>query len=239
MQPIPGFGRRVRTSFAVAQDGRTLFTGAQDGRVAAYDLETGNERFAIKALAKENEEYTYPVADMTVTPDGRMLLAVKPSVVAAFDANSGAEDWLFDPLTGQASYPFECPNPVETMRHIDGLTMSPNGYQLAVIEFGDSAICDSITVYETASGAIRKQLLGHRNVINDIAPQAPVRTFPLESFFPDLLKILIDSPHRSLGWHKSCPTLARRASRVNGLVKKCRLRSNSLPACRMSSTRPD
>ena len=63
----------------------------------------------------------------------------------------------------------EYPEPVGRYARIDAVAIALNGHQLAVLEFDDSSIMDSITVYELASGLIRNQFHGHRNLINDMA----------------------------------------------------------------------
>jgi WD40 repeat protein len=101
---------------------------------------------------------------------------------------------LFDLSTGQLHTPFECPDHVDLQRRIDGVAIAPNGYQLAVLEFGDGSIMDSITLYELASGAIRKRFHGHRNMINDLA------------FTPDGLKLItVSEDVTGLVWDTAPP----------------------------------
>ena len=132
------------------------------------------------------------------TPDGRSVIlgsyvygSGRNAVASTPKANALV---LFDLSTGQLHTPFECPDHVDLQRRIDGVAIASNGYQLGVLEFGDGSIMDSITLYELASGAIRKQFHGHRNMINDLA------------FTPDGLKLVtVSEDVTGLVWDTAPP----------------------------------
>ena len=65
---------------------------------------------------------------------------------------------LFDPATGDHISPFDAPNPgPRGDRLVNSITVSPTGTQMAAVEWDKS-----LTVYETASGGIRRRFHGHR-----------------------------------------------------------------------------
>src|SRR5262249_30777286 len=72
----------------------------------------------------------------------------------------------FDVAQGIGCTPFDSPEGANEARFraTFALAVAPTGYQFAVVE-QDS----TITVYETATGAIRRQLHGHRNQIEQLA----------------------------------------------------------------------
>jgi RNA polymerase sigma factor (sigma-70 family) len=176
-------GRKLRTfkagedrqvsAVAVAPDGKWLVLageGAHDGRfrssrgwVSLFDVQTG--------AAKGTWEFPNQFSSAAFTPDGEAIVLSgtvpgQPSQPAGAAPPANAVV-LFDPIQGKVFTPFAAPSPQAQMRYAANLAMAPTGYQFAVAEVfrGDYAI----TVYETASGAIRRQLRGHRNLVSQLA----------------------------------------------------------------------
>jgi hypothetical protein len=71
---------------------------------------------------------------------------------------------LFDPTTGEHSTPFDPPDPAARDRWVRAVAVSPTGAQVVAVESDRS-----LTVYETASGAIRRRLVGHRDTVGQLA----------------------------------------------------------------------
>lgn len=71
---------------------------------------------------------------------------------------------VFDPASGDAVTPFDAPDPTASMRRVRSWAVSPTGAQVAAVEWDNA-----ITVYETASGGIRRRLLGHRGMVDQVA----------------------------------------------------------------------
>jgi hypothetical protein len=71
---------------------------------------------------------------------------------------------LFDPSVGEFFYPFADPTDGTKFRDATALVISPTGYQVAVAE-----VDHSVTVYELASGAVRRRLRGHANQVFQLA----------------------------------------------------------------------
>jgi RNA polymerase sigma factor (sigma-70 family) len=72
---------------------------------------------------------------------------------------------LFDPATGEHVCPFDAPDPTGRYRWMGAVAASPTGAQVATVE-GDK----TLTVYETATGGIRRRLRGHRGCPGGVHP---------------------------------------------------------------------
>jgi WD40 repeat protein len=71
---------------------------------------------------------------------------------------------LFEPATGDLITPFEAPDPMAQERWVRSVAVSPTGTQVATVEWDNS-----LTVYETATGGVRRRLIGHRGAVDQIA----------------------------------------------------------------------
>lgn len=71
---------------------------------------------------------------------------------------------VFDPKTGDLITPFEAPDQTAQDRWMWSVAVSPAGTQVAAVEWDNS-----LTVYETATGGIRRRLIGHRGKVDQIA----------------------------------------------------------------------
>ncbi|MBI3409042.1 MAG: sigma-70 family RNA polymerase sigma factor [Planctomycetes bacterium] len=154
--------RQVNT-FTVSPDGKWLVLageGAPGERVRSsvgwlglFDVQSG----ATKGI------WEFPNRFRTAgfTPDGQ-------AIVLGGDSDAVANALvLFDPVQRKIFTPFAVPDPQATWRYTDRLVMSPTGHQFAVADmFGKGY---TITVYETASGAVRRQLRGHLNSVSQLA----------------------------------------------------------------------
>lgn len=131
------------------------------GWVAVFDADTGN---LIRAGTVRHD-----LVGVAFTPDGGVVVTggVHPPHRLAEpnpETSTAAAVGLFDTESGEFRYPFADPTDGTQYRGAAKLTMAPGGYQFAVTE-RDAAI----TVYETASGAVRRRLRGHRNDIHQFA----------------------------------------------------------------------
>jgi RNA polymerase sigma factor (sigma-70 family) len=99
---------------------------------------------------------------------------------------------LLDPDHGKLVTPFAAPDSQARLRFADRIAMAPTGHQLAVAEVFEKDY--SITVYETATAAVRQRLRGHRNSIEQLA------------FTPDGLRLVSASRDgTALVWDVSPP----------------------------------
>ncbi len=163
---------------AIAPDGKTVvLTGeaaathggmlrSDTGWVAVFDAATGAKLRELQS--KGNGGFS----SAAFLPDGsRVILGRRVSQPpmtridqppAALDL--GAAIVVFDPATGFAITPFDAPDVLAHDRWVKSIAASPTGAQFAAVEWDDS-----ITMYETASGAIRRRLKGHRGPVNQVA----------------------------------------------------------------------
>ncbi|HUR56007.1 MAG TPA: WD40 repeat domain-containing protein, partial [Gemmataceae bacterium] len=157
-------------SVAVSLDGKRVALAGRGPRgthpvpgwVAVFDAATGG---LIRAAQTQRE-----LIGVAFAPDGSVVVSggvyppdrrFGPPPPAESTAAAVA---LFDPASGKFHHPFTDPTDGTRFRGATLLTVSPTGYQVAVTE-QDS----SITVYERASGAVRRRLRGHRNTIYQLA----------------------------------------------------------------------
>ncbi|QJW94036.1 sigma-70 family RNA polymerase sigma factor [Frigoriglobus tundricola] len=157
-------------SVAVSRDGRRVALVGRGPRgvhpvtgwVAVFDAATG------KLIRAAQTPQT--LASVAFAPDGTVLVSgsvYPPSQrlgVPPAEAGTAAAVGLFDPSGGKMHYPFADPTDGTTFRQAAVLCVSPTGYQIAVAEHDDS-----ITVYERASGAVRRRLRGHVNQVYQLA----------------------------------------------------------------------
>jgi RNA polymerase sigma factor (sigma-70 family) len=156
-------------SVAVSADGRRVALAGRGPRgshpvpgwVAVFDVDTGK---LIRAA-----QTRYELIGAAFTPDGSVVVTggvypPHPLAERSPEVSTAAAVGLFDPATGAVRYPFSDPTDGSRYRGPANLTMSPAGYQFAVAERDAS-----ITVYERASGAVRRRLRGHRNEIYQFA----------------------------------------------------------------------
>jgi RNA polymerase sigma factor (sigma-70 family) len=159
---------------AVAPDGKTVVLAgegapqqgsrSENGWVAVFDAATGAKR----RDWKPTEAGSFCGADFL--PDGAQVVlgrqVSQPS--RSVELPNAVLDLkialvLFDPATGEALTPFDAPEPTADSRYLSGLAVSPTGAQVVAVEADNS-----LTVYETATGAIRRRLRGHRGPIGQV-----------------------------------------------------------------------
>jgi hypothetical protein len=167
---------RQVSAVAVAPHGKWLVLAGEgapaggfrssQGWVGLFDVQSG--------AAKGIWEFPNRFSSAVFTPDGEAIVlsgtvgppprpvGQPPEAVAMTTAVV-----LLDPVHGKMLTPFAAPNPQATSRYAASLAMAPTGYQFAVAEVFESDY--AITVYETASGAVRRQLRGHRNLVGQLA----------------------------------------------------------------------
>ncbi|MBI3411058.1 MAG: WD40 repeat domain-containing protein [Planctomycetes bacterium] len=167
-------GRQVN-AVAVSPDGKWLVMageGAPSGGLRAsrgwlglFDVQSG--------ASKGIWEFPNLFSNAAFTPDGAAIV-LGGSLVSLPRPAFAVGGWttvanavvLFDPAERKIFTPFAAPNPQAMQRFADRLAMAPTGYQFAVAEVFESEY--TITTYETASGAIRRQLRGHGNLVSQL-----------------------------------------------------------------------
>ncbi|MBX9624703.1 MAG: PQQ-binding-like beta-propeller repeat protein, partial [Gemmataceae bacterium] len=153
---------------AASPDGRTVVLASHDrgqgpACAAVYDAATG------KQLRAWDPGVQFTAA--AFAPDGRsVILTGYPNTWAGRGAAPGGRASgpgeavvRLDVTDGTGTAPFAVP-PGLTHRSTTAPAVSPTGYQVAVAESDHS-----LTVYEAATGAIRRQLRGHRNEVYRLA----------------------------------------------------------------------
>jgi WD40 repeat protein len=180
LQTFRADGREVN-ALAVSPDEQTLVLAGASSRpargaiplrgwIGVFDLQSGK----LKGLS----EYPNPFVNAAYAPDGEaVVLTVSvsarsgPAEQLPSDLDLTAAVVLFDPAHGKIYTPFAAPftsgERQDHGRSTSTLALAPTGYQFAVAERDGSEYV--ITLYETASGAIRRQLRGHRNLIEQLA----------------------------------------------------------------------
>jgi hypothetical protein len=139
------------------------------GWVGVFDLRSGKP--------KGLWEYPNRFLNAAYTADGEaVVLTVSVSAPSRSadpppsDLDLTAAVVLFDPSRGKIYTPFAAPFTSGERQHhgrsTSALALAPTGYQVAVAERDGSEYV--ITLYETGSGAIRRQLRGHRNLIKQL-----------------------------------------------------------------------
>jgi hypothetical protein len=184
------------TAVAAAPDGRTLVLaghpprtrpGPNGGWVAVYDAATGKRlrgwetptRFASAAFAPDGE---------AVVLTGLISPPRQPGPPAVGESTAAAVV-LFDAVRGEGSFPFPDPTGATEVRYTWTLAVAPTGYQVAVAEQDNT-----LTVYELASGAVRRRLRGHRNQVQQLA------------FTPDGLRLVsVSQDGTGLVWDVGLP----------------------------------
>jgi RNA polymerase sigma factor (sigma-70 family) len=134
------------------------------GWVAVFDADTGAKR---REWESKSSGPAGGFTGVTFLPDGSQVVlsrwvdqmarrADRPEV--APDGTSALV--LFDPATGARRMPFDVPDPAADQRMVNSVAVAPSGTQLVAVEWDRS-----LTLYETASGGIRRRLRGHRGPI--------------------------------------------------------------------------
>src|SRR5262249_2181817 len=119
------------------------------------------------------------------TPDGAAVVLTG----SAPRTDLAAAVALFDVTLGDGTTPFELPAGAAEYRGTGALAIAPTGYQVAVAEWDHT-----ITVYEMASGVIRRRLRGHRNAVEHLA------------FTPDGLRLVsVSHDLTGLVWNTGLP----------------------------------
>jgi RNA polymerase sigma factor (sigma-70 family) len=170
-----GEGRQVK-AVAVAPDGKWLVLAGEGAPTGGFRSSRGWVGLfdAQSAATKGIWEFPNQFSSAAFTPDGETIVLsgtvgppprpVNQPPIAVAPATAVV---LFDPIQGKVFTPFAAPNPQARDRFAASIAMAPTGYQFAVAEVFESDY--AITVYETASGAIRRQLRGHRNLVSQLA----------------------------------------------------------------------
>jgi RNA polymerase sigma factor (sigma-70 family) len=170
----PGTGLVVE-GVAVRPDGKTVVLtgeGAPEngmrsdvGWVVVFDATTGAK--VRDWRSKANGGFT----SAAFLPDGsRVILGrrVYP-LIRRIDQQDPVPDLttavvLFDSATGESVTPFDAPDAAARDRWVRSVAASTTGAQVATVEWDNS-----LTVYETASGAVRHRLKGHRGEVAQVA----------------------------------------------------------------------
>jgi RNA polymerase sigma factor (sigma-70 family) len=176
-----------------------LMMRSDTGWVAVFDAATG-------AKTREWESKgSGPASGFTgaaFLPDGSRVVLSRwhqhsrsaDQAEAAFDLAAGVV--LFDPATGAHLTPFDAPDQAAQDRMVNSVAVSPSGRQFVAVEWDLS-----LTVYETASGAIRRRLRGHRGPVAQVA------------FAPDGARLVsVSDDGTGLVWDMSPPRPAGPAS---------------------------
>jgi WD40 repeat protein len=155
------FGTQPVRALAYAPDGKALAAGNEDGSVVLWDVATGRE---LRRMAGHRRE----VGSVAFAPDGRLLAS------SSFDGNLV----LWDAATGK-----------EARRLVRGegrpggavnvlaVAFSPEGRMLAAAEQPfTSADGACLTLWEVATGQVRRRLAGHQGYVNGLAFAGDGRT---------------------------------------------------------------
>jgi WD40 repeat protein len=179
LQTFKAGGREVN-ALAVSPDEQTLIlagatskpargTTPPGGWLGVFDLQSGK--------LEELSEYANPFVNAAYTADGEAVVLTASVSVRSQAADQPPSDLdltaavvLFDPARGKIYTPFAAPftsgERQDHGRSTTALALAPTGHQFAVAERAGSEYV--ITLYETASGGIRRQLRGHRNLIEQL-----------------------------------------------------------------------
>ena len=155
----------VLTGEAAPTRGGGMSIRSDTGWAASFDAGTGAK------LRDWPSKGTGGFTSAAFLPDGsRVILGrrvsqpPRPVGQPDIELDFGAALVVFDPITGESVTPFDAPDPAARDRLVRTLTVSPTGAQVAVVEWDNT-----LTVYETATGAIRRRLRGHRGMVDQVA----------------------------------------------------------------------
>jgi WD40 repeat protein len=159
---------------AVSPDGKTVVLageGAPDqgflssiGWVTVFDAATGTKVRDLKSKA------TGGFTSAAFLPDGSRVVLGRhvfqpPRRVGQPETvlDLATAVALYDPKTGDLITPFNAPDATAQDRWVRAVAVSATGTQVAAVEWDNS-----LTVYETATGAVRRRLAGHRGMVEQV-----------------------------------------------------------------------
>ncbi len=155
------FGTQPVRALAYAPDGKALAAGNEDGSVVLWDVAAGRE---LRRLAGHRRE----VNSVAFAPDGRLLAS------SSFDGDL----FLWDAATGKQVRRLvrgegRTAGPVNVL----AVAFSPDGRALASAEQPfTSANGACVTLWEVATGQVRRRLAGHEGDVNCLAFAGDGRT---------------------------------------------------------------
>jgi WD40 repeat protein len=138
-----GHSKRV-TSLAFSPNGKLVASGSWDNTVRVWGVDTGNLRLTLDARAR--------VIAVAFSPDGRMLAS------GGYVDDAPGAVGLWDVTTGQEWFRFGLEH-----RAVNAVAFSPDGWMLA-----SANDCDSIDLWEVASGNLICTLTGHTGYIKSV-----------------------------------------------------------------------
>jgi RNA polymerase sigma factor (sigma-70 family) len=158
---VGGFGTERVRALAYAPDGKALAAGNEDGSITLWDVAAGRE---LRRIAGHRRE----VNSVAFAPDGRLLAS------SSFDGDL----FLWGPATGKQVRRLvrgegRRAGPVNVL----AVAFSPEGRMLASAEEPfSSALGASVTLWEVATGQVRRRLAGHEGDVNSLAFAGDGRT---------------------------------------------------------------
>jgi WD40 repeat protein len=164
IEPDPKLGRPYCVGASLSADSRLLaltvaghFDGVRGAITEILDVASGKRLARLKETAPDESVLH------AFLPDGHSLAVVGEWAYKGVGSLASPVDTLglWDPLTGKLRRAFAAPKTDSRLVH--GLAVSPNGCTLATGENDRS-----ILVFETATGQVRRRLVGHRASIDSV-----------------------------------------------------------------------
>jgi RNA polymerase sigma factor (sigma-70 family) len=160
VREIKHFGEMPVHSLNYSPDGKTLAAGNGDGTVSLWDVAGGRESRRIPGHRRE-------VRSVAFSPDGRAVAS------ASFDGDL----FLWDAATGKQLRQLAGAGGPRVGVNILAVAFAPNGKILATAEQPfTSRSGASITLWEVATGRVRRRLAGHQGDVNSLAFAGDSRT---------------------------------------------------------------
>jgi RNA polymerase sigma factor (sigma-70 family) len=151
LKEVGHFGEQLVHSLSYSADGKVLAAGNSDGTIGLWEAASGRERQRLRGHQRK-------VDSVVFSPDGKVLAS------SSFD---GAI-LLWDAATGKQLRQFPGDSPRQ--RPVLALAFSPDGRMLASAEQPFTSPSGmSITLWEVATGRMRRELAGHQGDVNCLA----------------------------------------------------------------------